>query len=405
MPTYPELKNEQQRLSALRAYDILDTPAENEFDELTKLASEICQTPVALITLLDGSRQWFKSAVGTEVRETPKEHAFCAHTIAKPEAMMIVEDLRTDQRFQTNPLVTGDPNVVFYAGVSLISEGGFPLGTLCVLDVKPKELNAQQILCLEVLAKQVMTQIELKKKIADLKRTNESLVEVNSFVQNFASTAAHDIKNPLTNMQLSSQMLEKHLSSRGDEKGLKIVSMNLAATTSLIGIVDEMLSYSKDPASLLLNIESIDFHELVRKTCMLIKTPDNVEIDLSETNCIVLSSKVALEQILINLLSNAIRYSDKKNCMINISAKETITHYLFKVKDNGMGINDVHKELIFQKHVTIAEKDRFNERGNGLGLATVKGLIEKLKGTIKVESEPGYGSSFIFSIKKRPFEA
>lgn len=404
MRTYPVLPNESQRLAALKAYDILDTPAEHEFDELTKLASEICQTPVALITLLDGSRQWFKSVVGTEVRETPKEHAFCAHTIARPKEIMIVEDLRTDQRFKSNPLVTGEPNVVFYAGVPLLSESGFPLGTLCVLDVKPKEMTPQQVLCLEVLAKQVMTQIELKKKISDLRKANESLIEVNSFVQNFASTAAHDIKNPLTNMMLSTDMMEKHLNSRGDEKGLKMVAITRNATQSLIGIVDEMLNYSKDPASLLLNVETIDFKELVNKISSLIKMPENVQIEITEADATLISSKVALEQIFINLISNAIRYSDKARCLISISVKETISHYLFRVKDNGIGIVDAHKEIIFQKHVTLEQSDRFNEKGNGLGLSTVKALVEKLKGNIKVESELGYGSSFIFTIKKRPFE-
>jgi GAF domain-containing protein len=140
MPIVPLPKNEDERLASLASYDILDTLEENEFDEITKLASQICETPVALITLVDEKRQWFKSAVGTHYKETPREQAFCAYTILNNE-VMVVNNAREDARFANNPLVTGDPNVVFYAGAPIINEEGHSLGSICVIDTEAKELS------------------------------------------------------------------------------------------------------------------------------------------------------------------------------------------------------------------------------------------------------------------------
>ena len=151
--------NEANRLLKLKSYQILDTPTESIFDNLTKLASSICQTPIALISLVDEKRQWFKSSVGLNVCETKREYAFCAHAI-NDRNIFIVNDARKDQRFFDNPLVTSQPNVVFYAGVPLIDSEGFALGTLCIIDHRPRRLSKEKIFQLELLAKQVVFSIE-----------------------------------------------------------------------------------------------------------------------------------------------------------------------------------------------------------------------------------------------------
>jgi len=149
-------------MAALRSYDILDTAPEQAFDDFTQIASHICETPVALITFVDKDRQWFKSRIGLASQETPREHAFCDHTILG-ETVMVVEDASCDYRFAENPLVTHDPNIRFYAGAPLITHEGFALGSLCVIDSKPGTLDSKKEKVLESLARQVVAQLELRK--------------------------------------------------------------------------------------------------------------------------------------------------------------------------------------------------------------------------------------------------
>ncbi|WP_294270185.1 ATP-binding protein [uncultured Chryseobacterium sp.] len=166
--------DELQRIQALHSYGILDTPYENDFDDLTELASVICQTPVALISLVDQNRQWFKSNKGLEVRETDRAHSFCAHAILKPEHMMVVENARADVRFKDNILVTGKTNIVFYAGMPLIDSHGNALGTLCVIDHCERQLNESQVKSLKILSKTVMEKLELRRQLAALSQERKN---------------------------------------------------------------------------------------------------------------------------------------------------------------------------------------------------------------------------------------
>jgi PAS domain S-box-containing protein len=171
-------ENEAERLAALRGLGILDTGPELAYDELSTLAAYICQTPIALISLVDEDRQWFKSRVGWTARETPREVAFCAHTILEPD-LFVVPDASADQRFANNPLVTSPPCIRFYAGAPLVTAEGHALGTICVLDHKPRELTAEQAGALRTLSHQVVVQLRLHEQLAEQQRINAELGQAN----------------------------------------------------------------------------------------------------------------------------------------------------------------------------------------------------------------------------------
>ncbi len=166
--------NDSERLKTLESYDILDSLPEQEYEDLALLASQICEVPVALISFVGGERQWFKAAVGIELNESPREVSFCGHAIVNDEPL-IVQNALEDERFAGNPFVADDPNVRFYAGFQIRSHDGSPLGTICTLDVQPRQLTEQQERAMQALARQVSSLLELR-----LKQNNSPSAMLNS---------------------------------------------------------------------------------------------------------------------------------------------------------------------------------------------------------------------------------
>jgi len=171
--TAPVPTKEAKRLKVLWQYDILDTVPEEVFDDLTELAARICEAPIALISLVDEDRQWFKSKVGVTLTETSRDISFCAHAV-KQQDLFIIPDASKDPRFAGNPLVISEPKIRFYAGAPLITPDGYALGTLCVIDKVPRELRFEQKQALRVLARHVMTQLELRRHARELNAAHEA---------------------------------------------------------------------------------------------------------------------------------------------------------------------------------------------------------------------------------------
>lgn len=196
----PRPDNETARLDALRRYQILDTEPEPAFDDLTWLAAQICRTPIALISLVDEHRQWFKSKIGLMTAETLRDEAFCAFAVLHSQEVLNVPDTLSDERFANNPLVTGEPNIRFYAGAPLITSDGYSLGTLCVIDRVPRQLNTAQLQTLEALSRQVISQLELRQSLVCVSRITEeyrqaemALQETTAFQQAILNSANYTI--------------------------------------------------------------------------------------------------------------------------------------------------------------------------------------------------------------------
>jgi len=188
------IANEAARLKALHAYHILDTDPEQAFDDLTLLASQVCGTPIALITLVDENRQWFKSKVGIDVDETARNISFCAHAIEQP-GLFVVPDTLSDGRFRDNPMVVSEPHIRFYAGAPLLTRDGDPLGTICVVDNKPRVLTDDQRAALNALRRQAESQLELRRKLEELRVAIDGLEKLGGLLP-YCSRCALNITIP-----------------------------------------------------------------------------------------------------------------------------------------------------------------------------------------------------------------
>jgi signal transduction histidine kinase len=391
--------NEQERQAALEEYYILDTPPETGFDDITRMASAICNTPVALINLIDGNRQWFKSHQGLSIGEFARDQSFCAATMRNTDDVFIVTDASDDEHFSSHPWVTGSPSIVFYAGVTLVNPDGFPLGTVCVMDYVARTLDETQLRSLQSLAKQTVSLLELRKKTIQLDDTHAELQNAYADLEKFSHIASHDLKSPLNNIISLTHLLKDGYGSKLDEEGNEYVNYLNDAAYQLSDLISGILTYSRSSQLPLEQKEHISLGELIEEVKELLRIPANTTISYQKEEQHIHTSRIALKQILLNLVHNAIKYNDKRNRQINISFLDEGPSYTFVVKDNGPGIEEEHREKIFELFHRLQKKGDGGE-SLGIGLAIVKRLVEKLGGSIKVESEMTKGTSFIFSIPK-----
>jgi signal transduction histidine kinase len=398
--------NETERLAALRALEILDTPPEREYDDVTLLASQICGTPIALISLIDEHRQWFKSRVGLEASETPRDMAFCAHAILpNPGQAMVVGDALEDIRFADNPLVTDDPRIRFYAGAPLMAPGNCMLGTLCVIDRKPRRLDAGQIAALEALARQVTTRLELHAAQKSLALRNRELEALHAENNQFIGMAAHDLRNPLQVIDgYGKLMLNGLIGPIGPEQGkaLEAVTRNCAF---MLKLVEELLSMSKINAGALeLDRARTDAAALVRNNVglnRLLAEPKGIRIECEAEEGLdpVLLDAFKIEQVLNNLVYNAVKFSPS-GTTVRVSLHGDGDGIRIAVRDEGQGIPAGEQDRLFRPFGKISVKSTGGEPSTGLGLAIAKRIVDGHGGRIWVESTVGQGATFSFRLPR-----
>lgn len=393
--------SEFKRLQVLESYSILDTLPEEDYDNLAAIASQICDTPIAIIGFIDANRHWFKSRVGTELNDNARDFSFCGHAINSADNVFIVPDTRRDTRFQDNHLVTGESQILFYAGVSLLDDNtGLPIGTICVLDHEPKNLSEGQINSLQALSRQTMKLLELRANKFKLEKNIALLEKKNQDLERFAYSAAHDLKSPLVNISGLSTHLIDNYEGKIDSEVIEIIDLINTSSLKLKEMIDNLLVISKAESIADASKDEVLISELETELKSLLAFEQNYKIVLNSNVVALYINKTILEQILINLISNAIKYNNKEDIQITISIQAEATIYTISVQDNGLGILPEHQKIIFEEFEVVAEQDRFGEKGSGIGLATVKRLVDAYGGTIQVSSEIGKGSLFTFSLPR-----
>jgi len=394
--TSVEPVNEEARLNALRALDILDTPAEPAFDRITRLACDIYGVPISAISFVDQDRQWFKSRVGMSVSETPRDWSFCAETLLGRDVFVVPNTL-TDARFYTSPLVGGEPSIRFYAGAPLQTHDGHNLGVLCIMDtVSGRNLSASQRAVLADLAGVVVAQCESRHKEHALGAAKEEAERANRAKGEFLSRVSHELRTPMNAILGFTQLLEMD-----DLPELQRSNVNriLRAGKHLLTLVNEVLEISRiDAGRLAVELEPVKVAEVIREAAELVQPLiDERKIGLRieappEAAGTVLADPQKLTQVLLNLLSNAIKYN-RENGLVTVAHELHGDQLRISVRDTGSGIPAEFQTRLFQPFERLGA-DRTKTPGTGLGLALSKRMVELMGGSIGVESVAGEGSTF-----------
>jgi signal transduction histidine kinase len=374
--------------------------AEAQYDEITALAADICETPLALITLVDDSRQWFKSAYGLNITETPRKFSFCSVAIETPEKPLLINKIDENRRFWSNPFVAGEPFIKSYFGIPILSPEGLPIGTLCVLDSKPRELSDKQINVLTVLAHQASRYLDLHRTRIELNYALRESEIRNSELERFAHVAAHDLKSPLNNMTMITKILASDFAEDMSTEALELVSLINKTTTSMREMIDNILIHAKDNHTLKSSKQEFNLDVLLKEIIRGLDKPDNCQFVLPDKPHYITSNKTALYQILSNLISNSLKYNESEFVEIKVEFAEDNKNFHFDITDNGNGISGDVLSTIFDIFKTGNTQDRFGNLGTGVGLSTVKRLIDRVNGSITIESKVDHGTTVHFSIPK-----
>ncbi|MGA2292050.1 sensor histidine kinase [Bradyrhizobium sp.] len=358
---------EGYRLGSLRRYGILDTPREADFDEVVTVASAVCATPISVVNLIDQGRQWFKAEVGLGVRETPLDSSICAHAILQP-GLFIVPDTMLDHRFCDNALVVGDPHFRFYAGALLQTPEGFPLGTVCVLDFKPRELDETQKAFLRLMANQVMKLLELRRIIATEHVARVQAEELAKERETLMREGDHRLMNSLQLVQSILALQSRTASSEETKAQLDMASNRVLA----IATVHKQLHLTG-------SLEEIEIDAFLRRLCESLKHTAPAQITAIDVTAesTKLRSDIAsgMGMLVAELVANSFKYAYPPGHpgSVAVDFRRTSGGWRLEVSDEGRGL-----------------PEGFDiDQSKGFGMQVVKAFVRRLDAKLTVFSRPG----------------
>lgn len=369
---------EEERIKALHRYDILDTPPDNTFDKLTKLAAKFLNVPVAIISLVDTHRVWFKSKYGVDVQQMEREEGLCANVVLSDD-FYLVEDAVLDPRTMGHTLVVGSFGLRFYAAFPLKTKDGFNLGSFCIIDKKPRTLSTDEQEILRDLRDIVMDQIELKLA------SRLSVAQHNQIL----NRTAHDLKNPLTTIPVRADLIKLKKSdpvmvdAMCDQ--IKIASLNM------VSIIDELLqSGSMEAGEIRLLLIKLNISYLVSNVVAmnqpLAERKGQTIHFTPEMDIYINADEGKLNEVVDNLINNAIKYAPL-NTNIYVRVSTLNGRAVIEVEDEGPGLTADDKTQLFQRFTRLSAQPTAGEHSTGLGLSIVKVLVEAHGGWIFAESE------------------
>ena len=391
--------NEKLRQAALREYKILNSGPDEDYDNLTFLAASLCDVPVAKISVVDRDRIWNKSVYGAEVEEINRKNSFCDRAIHSDFPIYVLNKSNHPDAFEAAKGIY-DREFSFYAGVPLYNPQGHPIAVFCIFDVEEKQLTDSEKRGLIALAKQTLNLFEFRKQKLKLIEVQKKLKEKYRELEKFASLVSHDLKSPLANIISLSELLKDENQGKFDEETEQYLEFLTESSYSLRNYIDGILSFYRSDHVMEKDYTDVDLRKLLKGIVDLYQVSDDIKISYPDDILLHNVNKAALTQVFMNLISNALKYNDKEIRKVDITFSKNSEFYNFEIKDNGKGIPQEKFEEIFDLFTTLETTDREGSLGSGIGLATVKKLIESMGGSISLQSEVGEGSSFKFSIKR-----
>ena len=402
---WPE--NEAARQKDLESYAILDTPPEGRYDRLTRLAAALAHAPIALLSFVDGRRQWFKSRTGLDAVETPREWSFCAHAILSDETF-VIPDARRDERFVDNPLVTGAPGIRMYVGAPLRTPDGNRLGTLCVIDcVDRAPLMTSQIKLLEDLASLAMDELELRRAgraalmlarnrhemTQRLDTAHRSLFAAYTAKSQFLSSLSHELRTPLNSVTGFADLVARGI---GDPKSHAAEIQH--AGEHMLSLINDILDFSRIEADQMpLAFQRVRLAKQMDEASRLVAVfardrGVKIGMDIACPDSEVMGDARRLKQVILNLLTNAVKFTPAGGTVTMRLGDSADGGVLLEVSDCGCGIAPEDIPKVLTPFGQVVGSGGVWPEGTGLGLPISKALVEKHQGTLGVSSTPGVGT-------------